>query len=153
MSSEAAIASSAETEQLRVEREETVGKLKAVEAQVSTLGELVDSQAKGMETLQGENQRLRQELVDTAEQAQQDISVRRSEAESLSLEMKSLLDKLDEFEALILQKDEVNAMQASNIQDLSAELEKLQADFQEERKELYVQIDELRIAGQVGPFT
>ncbi|KAH9485329.1 Restin-like protein [Psilocybe cubensis] len=148
MSSEAAMASSTETEHLRTERDETLVKLEAAQTKILTLGELVKTQATDMEILQDENQRLRQELTTTAEQAEQDISLRRSEAESLGQEMKSLLDKLDEFEALVLQKDEINTTQASNIQDLSAELEKLQADFQEERKELNGQIDELRIAGQ-----
>lgn len=140
-------------EQLKVEREEAIGKLSVIEEKVLTLDSLVSSQAKDMVILQDENRRLRQELADTAEQTQQDMSARRSESESLALEMKTLLDKLDEFELLILQKDEVNTSQASNIQNLSAEFEKTQADFQDERKELYVQIDELRIAGQVRMFT
>jgi CAP-Gly domain-containing linker protein 1 len=57
---------------------------------------------------------------------------------------------VQELELLNSQKDEVISGHSLDIETLRSDLERAYAELEEERKELGAQIDELRIAGQVG---
>lgn len=122
---------------------------------VMTEGKLIDANSllaektNELQTFQRENEDLKQQLADLTCRSNQDGAAQESEIHTLTLETRSLKDIIGELEQAIKSKDEINFTQLSSIQDLSTNLEKAYSDFQDERKELFVQIEELRIAGQV----
>lgn len=146
----ASVASSAE--QLQIERQEALDKYIELQEKFTALEERLASQANELEILREEKEKLLLDLSDAASQQQQTLAAHQLHSEERSAEMNFLQQRLDELEHLNLQKDGLNASQILKIEDLSTNLQQSYLDFQEEKKELAMQVDELRVAGQVRSF-
>ncbi|KDR75449.1 hypothetical protein GALMADRAFT_227098 [Galerina marginata CBS 339.88] len=139
---------SALVEQLKIERHAALDKASNLEEKLSALEDLLTSKTGQMETLQAENQKLLLQLTDATFQIQQAAAARQSDSETHAYELKLLQDRLGDLDRVNQEKDITVAAQSMNIARLEARVEASYIEFQEEKRELTVQIDELRVAGQ-----
>ncbi|KAJ3492810.1 hypothetical protein NLJ89_g11159 [Agrocybe chaxingu] len=139
---------STELEQLRLEFQESVDQKSSLQERFSLLQLELSSNNAKLESLQAENSRLTMQVTDAQSEIRRSEEDRLQEQQKHLLDLKSLQDKLQQVDSLVLQKDATIESQAKHIERLTSDISHLRADLEEERKELGAQIDELRIAGQ-----
>lgn len=136
-------------EKLKREVDDVTNNSAVVEGKLHAANLLLASQNDELQVFRRENEEVKQQLTDLTRQARQDGAAQESQIHAQNLEINTLKDNINKLEQMINSKDEINSAQSSSIQELSEKFEKAYRDFQDERKELFVQIDELRTAGQV----
>ncbi|KAF8894885.1 hypothetical protein CPB84DRAFT_1837197 [Gymnopilus junonius] len=141
-------ASPAFKEQVQTERQEALDKYTEVQDKVNVLQERLVFQANELGQLREEKERLLLDLSEAASQQQQALAAHQLYSEEHSAEMKLLQRRLSDMEDLNLQKDESIVGQTLKVEELTTNFQQSYLDFQEEKRELTMQVDELRVAGQ-----
>jgi hypothetical protein len=136
--------------QLQAEKQNAVDRAAELEAKLAGLEQDLKSRDDELQKLATQNLELTTQLNDATSEIQQSVVIHEQETQALRVTLKPLQDQVQELDRLNSQKDETINGHTSDIEALRSDLERAYAELDDERKELGAQIDELRIAGQVG---
>jgi len=137
-------------EQLQSDKQNAVKRATELEANLAGFEQNLKSREDELQKLVTQNLELTTQLNDATSEVQRSLASHEQEKQAHHAISESLRNQLQELERLNSQKDEKITEHSSDIEALRGDLERSYAELEEERKELGAQIDELRIAGQVG---
>ena len=135
---------------LQSERQEIIDRSSRLEGEVSLLESKLAAYATQIETFHTEKESLMAQVVTSQGEALALQLARQQDVDTHASQLKILQEEIDNYGRASSQKDDTIKSNASVIEQLSVKFERVCSEFEEERKELGVQIDELRTAGQVG---
>ena len=138
---------------LQSERQEIIDRSLCLEAEISLLESKLAAHASQIETFHIEKKSLTAQVTISQGEALASRLARQQDLDTHAIQLKTLREEIDSHSHTISQKDNIIKSNALVIEQLSADFERVCREFEEERKELGVQIDELRTAGQVSLFT
>ena len=138
---------------LQSERQEIVDRSLRLEGEISLLESKLAAHASQIETFHTEKQSLTAQVTISQGEALASRLARQQDLDTHAIELKTLREEIDSYGRANSEKDNIIKSNALAIERLSADFERVCREFEEERKELSVQIDELRTAGQVSLFT
>ena len=141
--------SSAELEQLQLDRQQAVEKTTELEVRLSELDRDLQSRDAELQALRAEKENLTVQLTDAKAELDESVASHEQDVAAKVNALEGIQHNLQESEQQIIKRDRVIETQSAEIEDLKSNLEKTYAELEEEKKELGAQIDELRIAGQV----
>ena len=139
-------------ETLQAQREETMKRISQLETQVKTTERSVNERNSRVESLE---RQLSQSAADSERQKAEadnrlkDLQAKLDDGESM---VKNLKEAIVAKEGLENQNDSVLKAKNAEINLLESRLQKVSADWDQDKKELGAQVDELRQAGQVYQF-
>lgn len=139
-------------ETLQAQREETMERISELETQVKTTERSVNERNSRIESLE---RQLSQSVADSERQKAEadsrlrDLQAKLGDGESM---VKNLKEAIAAKEGLENQSDSVLKAKNAEITLLESRLQKVSADWDQDKKELGAQVDELRQAGQVCQF-
>lgn len=138
---------------LQSERQEIIDRSLRLEGEISLLESKLAAHASQIETFHTEKENLTAQVTISQSEALASRLARQQDLDTHAIQLKTLREEIDGYGHAISQKDNVIKSNALVIKQLSGDFERVRREFEEERKELGVQIDELRTAGQVSLFT
>jgi hypothetical protein len=138
---------------LQSERQEIIDRSSRLEGEISLLESKLADQASQIKTLHTEKETMMTQVKISQSEALEARLVRQQDLETHASHLKTLQEEIDNYSRSDSQKDNIIKSNALVIEQLSAKFERVCAEFEEEKKELGIQIDELRTAGQVSLFT
>jgi len=141
---------SARLEQLQSDKQKAINRATELEANLAGFEQNLKTREDELQKLVTQNLELTTQLNDATSEVQRSLACHEQEKQAHYAILESLRDQLQELERLNSQKDERITEHSSDIEALRGDLERAYAELEEDRKELGAQIDELRIAGQVG---
>ena len=139
-------------ETLQAQRKETMARILELETQMKTSERSVNERNTRIESLE---RQLSQSAADSerqkveADNRLKDLRAKLDDGESM---VKNLKEAIEAKEGLENQNDVVLKAKNSEITLLESRLQKVSADWNQDKKELGAQVDELRLAGQVCQF-
>jgi CAP-Gly domain-containing linker protein 1 len=134
---------------LQSERQEIIDRSLRLEGEISLLESKLAAHASQIETFHTEKESLTAQVTISQGEALASRLARQQDA----IQLKTLREEIDSYGRANSEKDNIIKSNALVIEQLSADFERVCRDFEEERKELGIQIDELRTAGQVSLYT
>ena len=138
---------------LQSERQEIVDRSLRLEGEISLLESKLAAHAGQIETFQTEKEGLTAQVTISQGEALAARLARQQDLDAHAIQLKTLREEVDNYGHANSEKDNIIKSNALVIEQLSVDFERVCREFEEERKELGVQIDELRTAGQVSLFT
>ena len=138
---------------LQSERQEIIDRSLRLEGEISLLESKLAAHASQIETFHTEKENLTAQVTISQSEALASRLARQQDLDTHAIQLKTLREEIDSYGLANSQKDNIIQSNALVIENLSADFERVCREFEEERKELGVQIDELRTAGQVSLFT
>jgi CAP-Gly domain-containing linker protein 1 len=136
--------------QMQLEKLKALARASELEAKLAEVEQDFNSRGVRLQTLETQNSELTTRLNEAETEARDSTATYKQDAETYHSTIKSLQDRVQELEGLNTQKDDTIQGHTSDITTLKDDLERARVELEEEKKELGLQIDELRIAGQVG---
>lgn len=139
-------------ETLQAQREETMTRISELEAQVKTTERSVNERNSRIESLERQlsQSAAHSERQNTeAENRLKDLQAKLDDGDSM---VKNLKEAIEAKEGLENQNDSVLKAKNTEIALLESRLQKISADWDQDKKELGARVDELRQAGQVCQF-
>jgi CAP-Gly domain-containing linker protein 1 len=137
-------------EQLQSDKQNAINRATELEANLAGFEQNLKLREDELQKLVTQNLELTAQLNDATSEVQRSLASHEQGKQAHHAVLESLRDQLQELERLNSQKDERITEHSSDIETLRGDLERAYAELEEDRKELGAQIDELRIAGQVG---
>lgn len=137
-------------EQLQAEKQKALDKAAELDAKLAEVEQDFKSRGDRLHTLETHNSELTTRLQEVEAEARNSAAAYKQETETYHSTLKSLQDQVQELESINAQKENTVQGYSSDITALKVDLEKAYIELEEEKKELGLQIDELRIAGQVS---
>ena len=138
---------------LQSERQEIIDRSLRLEGEISLLESKLAAHASQIETLHTEKESLTAQVTISQGEALASRLARQQDLDTHAIQLKALREEIDCHGRANSEKDNIIKSNALALEQLSADFERVCKEFEEERKELGVQIDELRTAGQVSLFT
>lgn len=138
---------------LQSEREEIIDRSLRLEGEISLLESKLAANASQIETFHTEKESLTAQVTISQDEALASRLARQQDLDTHAIQLKTLREEIDGYGCANSEKDNIIKSNALAIEQLSADFERVCREFEEERKELSTQIDELRTAGQVSLFT
>jgi CAP-Gly domain-containing linker protein 1 len=138
---------------LQSERQEIIDRSLRLEGEIALLESKLAAHANQIETFHTEKEGLTAQVTISQGEALASQLARQQDLDIHAIQLKTLREEIDSNGRANSQKDNIIKSNALVIEKLSADFERVCREFEEERKELGVQIDELRTAGQVSLFT
>ena len=138
---------------LQSERQEINDRSLRLEGEISVLESKLAAHASQIETFHTEKESLTAQVTISQGEALASRVARQQDLDTHAIELKTLREEIDNYGRANSEKDNIIKSNALVIEQLSADFERTCREFEEERKELGVQIVELRTAGQVSLFT
>lgn len=139
----------ADVETLQQEKERANERANLLEEKHSILQNNINSYSKQIDALQAEQQQLMIQLAESKSENERLVKVHEQELEGRLDEVTSLKDLLGSREARLKEKETLLELRNERVELLERQIEQMGSEFDEDRRELGAQIDELRIAGQV----
>jgi DNA repair exonuclease SbcCD ATPase subunit len=136
--------------QMQLEKQKALARASELEAKLAEVEQDFNSRGVRLQTLETQNSELTARLNEAETEAQKSTATYKQDAETYHSTLKLLQDRVQELEGLNTQKDDTIQGHTLDITTLKDDLERARVELEEEKKELGLQIDELRIAGQVG---
>ncbi|KAF8813595.1 hypothetical protein BYT27DRAFT_7083346 [Phlegmacium glaucopus] len=133
---------------LQSERQEIIDRSLRLEGEISLLESKLASHTSQIETFHTEKESLTAQLTISQSEALASQLARQQDLDTHAGQLKTLQEEIDNYSRANSQKDNIIKSNALVIENLSAKFERVCGEFEEERKELSMQIDELRTAGQ-----
>ena len=137
---------------LQSERQEIIDRSLRLEREISLLESKLAAHAIQIETLNTEKESLMAQVTISQGEALASRLARQQDLDTHAIQLKTLREDIDSSGRANSEKDNIIKSNALIIEQLSADFERVCREFEEERKELTIQIDELRTAGQVSLF-
>ena len=138
---------------LQSERQEIIDRSLRLEGEVSLLESKLAAHSSQIEKFHTEKESLAAQVTISQGEALASRLARQQDLDAHAIQLKSLREEVDSYGRANSEKDNIIKSNALYIENLSVDFERVCREFEEERKELGVQIDELRTAGQVSLFT
>jgi CAP-Gly domain-containing linker protein 1 len=138
---------------LQTERQEIIDRSLRLEGEISLLESKLAAQASEIETFYTEKENLTAQVTTSQSEVLASRLAHQQDLDTHAIQLKILREETDSYCRANSENDNIIKSNALVIEQLSADFERVCREFEEERKELGVQIDELRTAGQVSLFT
>ena len=138
---------------LQSERQEIIDRSLRLEGEISLLESKLAAHASQIESFHTEKENLTAQVTISQGEALASRLARQQDLDTHATQLIKLREEIDSYGRSNSEKDNIIKSNALVIEQLSANFERVCREFEEERKELSVQIDELRTAGQVSLFT
>ena len=134
---------------LQSERQEIIERSLRLEGEISLLK---SNHANQIQIFHTEKENLTAQITIYQSEALASRIARQQDLGTHADQLKTLQEEINNHSRAISQKDNIIKSDSLVIEQLSAKFERVCGEFEEERKALSIQIDELRIAGQVSLF-
>ena len=138
---------------LQSERQEIIDRSLCLEGEISLLESKLAAHASQIETFHTEKESLTAQVTISQGEALASRLARQQDLDTHATQLITLREEIDSYSRSNSEKDNIIKSNALVVEQLSADFERACGEFEEERKELSLQIDELRTAGQVSLFT
>lgn len=138
-----------ELEQLKAVHQATLTQIARLQEELADSKTKHSKQEDQIDTLKRDLEQVGKEKEDLKVKEEEELASIRGELETAAKEMEGLKKTCEEKEAAVKGADETLKLKEGEIKELKAGLDSATFTLTEERKELGLQIDELRIAGQV----
>ena len=138
---------------LQSERREIIDRSSRLEGEISFLESKLAAHASQIETFHAEKESLMAQVTISQSEALASRLARQQDLETYASQLKVLQEEIDNCSRANSEKDDIIKSNVLDIEQLSAKSERVCCEFEQEKKELGIQIDELRTAGQVSLFT
>ena len=135
---------------LQSERQEIIDRSLHLEGHISLLESKLAAYTSQIQTFHTEKESLMAQVTISQSEALASRLAREQDLDAHASQLKGLQEEIDNDRRAISQKDNIIESNGLVIEQLSAKYERVCGEFEEERKELGIQIDELRTAGQVS---
>ena len=137
---------------LQSERQDIIDRSLRLEDEISLLESKLAAHANQLGTFHAEKECLTTQVAISQSEALASRLARQQDMEIHASQLKTLQEEIENHSRANSQKDNAIKSNALIIEQLSAKFERVCGEFEEERKQLCTQIDELRTAGQVSLF-
>ena len=137
---------------LQSERQEIIDRSLRLEGEISLLESKLATHASQIETFHTEKENLTAQITISQSEALASRLAHQQDLDTHAIQLKTLREEIDRYDRANSEKDNIIKSNALVIEQLSADFERICREFEEERKELGIQVDELRTAGQVSLF-
>ena len=135
---------------LQSERQEIIDRSLHLEGEISLLESKLSAHASQIETLRTEKESLMAQVAKSEGEALATQLAHQQDLDTHGNQLKTLQEVIDNYGHADSQKDNIIKSNALLIEELTAKFERACSEFEEEKKKLGLQIDELRTAGQVS---
>lgn len=135
---------------LQSERQEVIDRSLRLQGEISLLEGKLAAHASQTETFHTEKESLMAQLTISQGETLASRLARQQDLEIHINQLQKLQEEIDNYNRANSQKDNIIKSNVLVIEQLSEKFERVCGEFEEERKELSIQIDELRTAGQVS---